>query len=164
MRKLLRMLMRYAHGERDVWHVVHVPAVDAEDQRHVHRDRDTVQQESARTTNRIKGLLSRQGIRLTRVNTLPEQRDTLRLWDGSVMPHGLRRRVLRVYAHSQFLRAQIAAWEAERLAVLRTSQEAKIEQVRQWMQRKGIGSNGAWVLVREFFGWRALKTRREGGG
>jgi hypothetical protein len=32
------------------------------------------------------------------------------------------------------------------------------------MQLKGIGINGAWVLGMEFFGWRALKNRREVGG
>src|SRR5205823_4693137 len=36
-RKLLSMLMRYAQGERQVWQVVKVPAVEAEDQRHLHR-------------------------------------------------------------------------------------------------------------------------------
>jgi hypothetical protein len=39
-----------------------------------------------------------------------------------------------------------------------------MEKVRQLMQLKGIGMNGAWVFVREFFGWRELKTRREVGG
>jgi hypothetical protein len=37
-RKLVRMLIRYAHGERDVWRVVHVPTVAAEDGRHLPRD------------------------------------------------------------------------------------------------------------------------------
>jgi transposase len=60
-RKLLSMLMRYQHGERHVWGVVNVPSVEAEDQRHLHRDLETVKQERARTTNRIKGLLSSQG-------------------------------------------------------------------------------------------------------
>jgi transposase len=32
------------------------------------------------------------------------------------------------------------------------------------MHLRGIGSNGSWLLVREFFGWRALKNRREVGG
>ena len=32
------------------------------------------------------------------------------------------------------------------------------------MQLKGIGINGSWVLVMEFFGWRELKNRREVGG
>jgi transposase len=163
-RKLLSMLMRFHHGERDVWRVVHVPTVEAEDQRHLHRDLETLKQERASTTTRIKGLLSSQGIRLTSLSKLPEQLEALRLWDGSPIPSGLRRRVLRVYAHYQFLSEQIAELEAERRTILQSAQEASIEKVRQLMQLKGIGINGAWLLVMEFFGWRALKNRREVGG
>jgi transposase len=158
-RKLLSMLMRFHHGERDVWRVVHVPSVEAEDQRHLHRDLETLKQERASTTTRIKGLLSSQGIRLTSLSKFPEQLDALRLWDGSPIPSGLRRRLLRVYAHHQFLSEQIAALEAERRALLQSAQEASLEQVRQLMQLKGIGINGAWLLVMEFFGWRLLVSR-----
>ena len=118
-RKLLSMLMRYVQGERQVWQVVKVPSVEAEDQRHLHRDLETLKQERASTTTRIQGLLSSQGIRLTSLSKLPEQLDALRLWDGSPVPPGLRRRVLRVYAHHTFLSEQIAAVEAERRAQLR---------------------------------------------
>jgi transposase len=163
-RKLLSMLMRYHHGERQVWRVVHVPSVEAEDQRHLHRDLETVKQERASTTTRIKGLLSSQGIRLTSLSKLPAQLEALRLWDGSPIPSGLRRRVLRVYAHYQFLSQQIAEVEAERRALLQSSPAVSIEKVRQLMHLRGIGINGSWVLVMEFFGWRALKTRREVGG
>ena len=164
LRTLLSMLLRFHHGEREGWRVVHVPSVEAEDQRHLHRDLESLKQERASTTTRIKGLLSSQGIRLRSLSTLPEQRDTLRLWDGSPMPSGLRRRLLRVYAHHQFLREQIAAVEAERRALLETSQEASIEKIRQLMHLQGIGINGAWLLVRAFFGWRDFQTRREVGG
>src|SRR5918997_567249 len=163
-RKLLSMLMRYHHGERQVWQVVKVPSVEAEDQRHLHRDLETLKRERASTTTRIKGLLSSQGIRLASLNKLPEQLDILRLWDGSPIPPGLRRRVLRVYAHHQFLSEQIAAVEAERRARLQTSSEVSIEKVHQLMLRKGIGINGAWLLVMEFFGWREFKNRWEVGG
>jgi transposase len=163
-RKLVSMLIRYAHGERAVWRVVHVPSVAAEDQRHLHRDLETLKQERASTTTRIKGLLSSQGVRLTSLSKLPEQREALRLWDGSPLPSGLCRRVLRVYAHHQFLSQQIAELEAERRALLQTSQEAALEKVRQLMHLRGIGINGAWLLVMEFFGWRAFKNRREVGG
>jgi transposase len=163
-RKLLSMLMRFHHGERDVWRVVHVPSVEAEDQRHLHRDLETLKQERASTTTRIKGLLSSQGIRLTSLSKFPEQLEALRLWDGSPIPSGLRRRLLRVYAHHQFLSEQIAALEAERRALLQSAQEASLEKVRQLMQLKGIGINGAWLLVMEFFGWREFKNRREVGG
>jgi transposase len=75
--------MRYHHGERQVWRVVHVPAVDAEDQRHLHRDLETLKQERASTTTRIKGLHRSQGVRLTSLSKLPEPLDALRLWDGA---------------------------------------------------------------------------------
>ena len=163
-RKLLNMLIRYEQGERQVWQVVHVPSVEAEDQRHLHRDLETLKRERASTTARIKGLLSSQGIQVTSLTKLPEQLDAMRLWDGSPMPPGLRQRVLRVYAHHQFLSEQIAEVEAERRALLHDSTDASIDKIRQLMLLKGIGINGSWLLVMEFFGWRAFKNRREVGG
>src|SRR5262245_18475378 len=130
-RKLLSMLMRYEQGERHVWQVVRVPSVEPEDQRHLHRDLETLKQERASTTTRIQGLLSSQGIRLTSLSKLPEQLEALRLWDGSPTPPGLRRRVLRVYAHHTFLSAQIAEMEVERRAQLPASTDARIDKVRQ---------------------------------
>src|SRR5215831_14028298 len=162
-RKLLSMLMRYHHGERHVWQVVKVPSVEAEDHRHLHRDLETLKQERASTTTRIQGLLSSQGLRVASLTKLPEQLEALRLWDGSPIPPGLRRRVLRVYAHHTFLSEQIAALEADRRAQLQASTDTQIDQVRQLMQLKGLGINGAWLLVRAFFGWRACKHRREVG-
>src|SRR6267154_4387276 len=138
-RKLLSMLLRYAQGERQVWQVVKVPSVEAEDQRHLHRDLETLKQERASTMTRIECLLSSQGLRGTSLTKLPEQLEALRLWDGSPMPPGLRRRVMRVYAHYTFLSEQIAAVEVERRALLQTSQEASIEKVRQLMHLRGIG-------------------------
>jgi len=163
-RKLLSMLLRYAQGERQVWQVVKVPSVEAEDHRHLHRDLETLKRERARTMTRIEGLLSSQGLRVTSLTKLPEQLEALRLWDGSSLPPGLRRRVLRVYAQYTFLSAQIAEVEAERRAQLQTSSDASLDKVRQLMQLKGIGINGAWLLVMAFFGWRAFKNRREVGG
>ena len=80
------------------------------------------------------------------------------------MPSGLRRRVLRVYAHHELLSQQISALEAERRAMLQSAKDAAIETVRQLMQLRGMGINGAWGLVRECFAGRALKHRREVGG
>jgi transposase len=97
-RKLLSMLMRSHHGERHVWQVVKVPSVEAEDYRHLHRDLETLKQEQASTTTRIQGLLSSQGLRVTSLTKLPEQLDALRLWDGSPIPPGLRRRVASIIA------------------------------------------------------------------
>src|SRR5215472_5329524 len=163
-RKLLSMLIRYHEGERQVWQMVHVPSVEAEDQRHLHRDLETLKQERGDTTRRIQGLLRSQGLRVKTLSNLPEQLDALRLWDGSPIPPGVRQRVLRVYAHHQFLSEQIAAVEAERGTQLQAANDASIEKVRQLMLLKGIGINGAWLLVMEFFAWRGFKNCREVGG
>jgi transposase len=58
---------------------------------------------------------------------------------------------------------QLAELEAERRAFLHSSQDASIEQG-QLMSLRGIGINGAWVVVMEVFGWRDFKNRRELGG
>jgi len=108
-RKFLSMLLHYEQGEREVWRVVHVPSVAAEDGRHLHRDLETLKQARASMTTRIKGLLRSQGGRLTNLRKVPEPLATLRLWDGSPLPSDLRRRVLRVSAHHEFLSGQIAA-------------------------------------------------------
>jgi transposase len=163
-RQLVSMLLRFHCGARQVWRVVHVPSVEAEEQRHLHRDVETLKQERASTTTRIQGVLSSPGVRLTSLSQLPAPLDALRVWDGSPLPSGLRRRVLRVSAPHQFLSEQSAELEAERRAMLHTSTAAPIEKVRQLMPRRGIGINGSWVLVREFFGWREFKNRREVGG
>src|SRR5262249_22230346 len=126
-RKLLSMLIRYHHGERQVWQVVKVPSVEGEDQRHLHRDLETLKPGRTSTMTRFEGLLSSQGLRVAILTKLPEQLEALRLWDGSPLPPGLRRRVLRVYAHYTFLSEQIAAVEAERRAQLQTSTDTRIE-------------------------------------
>jgi transposase len=98
--------------------------VTAKDPRPLHRDLETLKQERASTTTRLKGWLSSQGIRLTSLRGFPDQPDALRLWDGSPIPSGLRRRLLRVYAHHELLSQQIAELETERRALLQTAREA----------------------------------------
>jgi transposase len=78
-RKWLSMLMRYHHGERQGWQVGKVPAIAAEDHRHLHRDLATFKQERASTTTRITGFLSRQGRRVTSLTKLPEQLEAARV-------------------------------------------------------------------------------------
>lgn len=147
-----------------MWRVVHGPSVEAEDQRHRRRDLETLKQDRASTTTCIKGLLRSQGRRLTSLSQLPEQLETRRRWDGSPIPRGWRRRVLRVYAPQTGVREQMAAREAERRERLRNAQEANSEQVRQGRHLRGIGINGAWWVVMALFGWCAWQNRRERGG
>ena len=161
--KLLTMLLRYHGGEARVWSVVHVPSLEAEDQRQLHRQLLALKGERTRYVNRIKGLLVGQGIHMAVDAEFLTRLPQLRLWDGSALPKGLRTRLQREFTCWQFVHRQILELEAERRAVLRSSQEACIEQVRQLLRLKGIGENSAWLYVMEFFGWRDFHNRREIG-
>jgi transposase len=58
---LVRLLLRHHGGERGVWSVVHVPSVEEEDRRHLHRELFTLTRERTRQMNRIKSLLALHG-------------------------------------------------------------------------------------------------------
>jgi transposase len=88
--KLLLMLIHYHYGEEKIWSVVRVPSPEEEDRRQLHRELRAAKKEKTRTTNRIKGLLASQGIRITRgMNLEDEQLDAIRLWDGTPLGEGL---------------------------------------------------------------------------
>lgn len=161
--KLLRMLVRYHLGEERVWSVVHVPSVTAEDNRHLHRELATLKADRTRHVNRIKGLLAGQGVQVSVRKDFLEKLDTVRLWDGSSLPPGLRSRLEREYAGLCFLSHEIRDLEAERRELIRTSDDPSVEQVRQLMQLRGIGEGSAWLFVMEFFGWRSFRNRRQVG-
>jgi transposase len=140
-RKLLRMVRRSAQSARQGWQVVQVPSVEAEVQRHLHRDLATLKQERASPTTCLQGWRRSQGIRLTSLHTWSEPRAAQRLWAGAPLPPTLHRRVLRGYAQHTLSSAQSAAVEAARRAQLQISSEASIDPLRQLMQLKGFGLN-----------------------
>jgi transposase len=68
--KRVGMLLRYHGGDRKVWSVVRVPTQEEEDRRHLHRELKAAKRDRTRITNRIRGLLFGQGIRLTKLQEL----------------------------------------------------------------------------------------------
>ena len=161
--KLVVMRMRYEQGERKLWRVVNVPSEKAEDDRHLHRELHTLKTDRTRHSNRIKGLLAAQGVSLRVGNDFLERLPTVRLWDGRCLPEMLTARLEREYQRIQLIEQQIGELQAQRRELLRTSEDASIEKVRQLMRLRGIGINSAWLYVMEFFSWRKLKNRREVG-
>ena len=162
--KLVMMLVRYDLGEHKLWSVVHVPSVEAEDARHLHRELLALKRDHTRHINRIKGLLSGQGVSLTVGANFLHALDTVRLWDGAPLPAGVRARLEREYTCGQAIHQHILELEAERAELIRTSKDASVEKVRRLLRLCGIGDNSAWLYVMEFFGWREFHNRREVGG
>jgi transposase len=159
--KLVAMLIRWHLGERKLWGVVHVPAVADEDRRQLHRELIALKARRTEHTNRIKGLLAGLGLSALIDAEFLERLEGLRQWDGTDLPTGLRQRILREYERWRLVGRQIHDLEAERTRQIRDPETAQGEQVRLLLQLKGIGENAAWLLVREFFGWRGIRNRRE---
>ena len=161
--KLLTMLMRYHLGERKVWRTVTVPDEECEDRRHFHRELADLKVERTRHINRIKGLLTGQGVCALLQPDFLGFPSTVRLWNGNSISKELRSRLEREYQRIQLVNQQIDELEAYRRETLRTSQQPYIQQVRQLMRLQGVGINSAWLFVMEFFSWRAFHNRREIG-
>jgi transposase len=162
--KLVTMLLRAAGGEKKVWSVVNVPTVAEEDRRQIHRELLFARRDRSRHTNRIKGLLANHGVPLSRVRDLPTHLASARLWDGSALPPLVVVRLAREWETTRAYTTRIRALKHERRALLRITDDPAITQVRQLNQLRGVGIDGAWLDVMEFFAWRQFRNRRQVGG
>ena len=169
--KLLTMLIRYEYGEHKVWSVVRAPSPEEEDRRQLHRELRSLRKKKTQTTNRIRGLLATQGIRLeSRMDLSDARLEAIRLWNGKALPPALKSRLKREWEHALFVKKQIQGLEGERRRAMKKpegadkqQESADLNKVRQLAMLGGIGSNGSWVLVRELFGWRKFGNRRQVG-
>jgi transposase len=160
---LLQLLLRVLHGEARVWHVVRVPSEAEEDARHLHRWRETLQQERTRLINRLRGLLTTQGVVVPVRRDFLERVAAVRRWDGTPLPPGLLQRVRAVWAHLASLTTQLAEVDAARAALPVDPATATGRWVTRLETLRGIGSIGAWSLTTEIFGWRQIRNGRELG-
>ncbi len=165
---LVRMLIRYSLGEKKIWSVIHVPSVEDEDGRHLHRELSALEKEKLRTGNRIRGLLATQGIRIKgKLDLSGERLNSLRTWDKRSLEPGLKDRIRLEWERLVFTNEQIMSLTREREKAIRqkdSSEEPRhIEKIRQLQKLRAIGPVGAWVLTRECFGWRKFKNRRQVG-
>ena len=154
--KLVSMLVRWHNGEKKVWAVVRIPTVADEDRRQLHRELIDLKAQRTEHANRIKGLLAGLGLRIVVDAQVPQRLSALRQWDSQEVPPALRERVLREFDRWQLVERQIDELESKRTEAIRSDQAPEVEKVRQLLRLRGIGENGAWLLVREFFGWRGI--------
>jgi transposase len=153
--KLLTMLMRYASGERRVWSVLRVPTAEQEDARRLHR----LGHERVAHINRIRALLVLNNHRVKYVGG--------RLWErwwaqhGAELRSGMRIEIEREMQRLTLVGKQMYSIKAQQRAALAAQSEPQVAQ----LARLGaIGPRGAWILVKEVFGWREFANRRELAG
>jgi transposase len=159
--KLLTMLIRYHGGEHKLWGVVRVPTVEDEDRRQPHRELMAVKGQRTEHSNRIKGLLANIGLGLAVDERLPEGLGRLRQWDGAPVPPELTARILREFERWTLADRQARDLENAQRRAFRDDETAEVEKLRLLLDLKAIGPMSATLFVREFFGWRQIKNRRE---
>lgn len=157
--KLLAMLVRH-HGGEHVWSVLREPSREDEDARRVHRELQRLAQERIAHTNRIGSLLVLHNLRPRGVIG---GRDWAVWWDRhrDQVPSLLRAEIEREGVRLKLVREQVRAVEAARCKELA---EGKQPLVAHLTRLRAIGPKGAWVLVKEVFGWRHFANRRELAG
>ena len=157
--KLLAMLVRHHAGER-VWSVLHEPTSEDEDARRTHRELARLMHERTAHTNRISSLLVLHNLR---PHIVIGGRDWAAWWEshGTQVPAELRAELERESARLALVKQQIKALEAARRRAL---EDGKQPLVAQLAGLRAIGPKGAWILVKELFGWRRFANRRELAG
>lgn len=162
--KLLRALLRHAGGEEDVWSVVRVPTEGQEDERQLHRERDRLRRDQRRHRNRIQEDLAVVGVQLEIGRDFQSELGSARTLYGSPVPEELRGRIVREHERLELVEDQLLKVEREirgRIVAPRTEMDRQAQRL---MTLRGIGPIGAWTLVKEFFGWREFKNRRQVAG
>jgi len=176
-RAMVRALMAWARGERQVLSEVRVPTVEQDDARRGLRERQRLVKERTAHGNRIKGLLKTQGIMGfdPRATDAVARLDAIVTGDGRPLGPCLKREIVRELERLALVMRQIAQLEAERDAVVRecgdqadsaanaAEPERDAAMIAVLNRLKGIGMNDATILVREAF-WRDFRNRREVGG
>ena len=163
--KLVRQLIRYWRGERDVWRILRVPSPEAEDRRQLHRELETLKEERKRHRVRIQSLLFTQGIDAKVESHFLKKLDGLRCWNQEPIPAQMRDRIRDEYHRLQLVEAQIREIKKEQAKQIRGAEKDSVmEKVGRLQQLIGIGHGSSWIFVMELFGWRRFQNRREVAG
>jgi len=163
--KLVRQLIRYWRGEQDVWKVVRVPSMEAEDSRQLHRELEVLKEEKKQHRVRIQSLLFTQGIDKKVGRRFLKELEELRCWNQEAIPAQMKKRIQDEYHRLQLVEVQIREAKRKQAEQLKAGQKnAAMEKVRMLQQLLGIGTGSSWVFVMELFGWRQFQNRREVAG
>lgn len=161
---LVIQLQHATAGDRRGWRELHVPSVQAEAERQLQREWETVRDDRTRSRCRMQGLLATHGVRLPLTAAFPIELPAVRLWDGSALPPELVARLHREWRQLQVIEARLQQLRHARRARIRTAEDVVARQTRTLAALRGIGENGALTLTTELFAWRGFTNGRQIGG
>ncbi len=159
---LLRTLMAWHRGEKQVCRMVRVPSPEQEDRRRHSRERERLVKERIQHIARIKGLLMTQGIRDFQParRDWPDRLERLRTGDGRALPQVLKAEVERECRRLWQVIKMVRGVERERDAACVADGP---DQIKMLTKLVGVGEVSASILVHEVF-HRNFANRREVAG
>lgn len=159
--KLRQMLIRhFAHGEKKIWSVLHVPSEEQEAARRLHREAERLKKEKRQHMTRIKALLALHGLA---PRTAKADTQKMRDWKDEELHESWREEIKREQERLAMVEEQIAVLEKVRGDALKEPRTKEQCQAARLAKLKGLGQETAWNLAYEFFGWRNFDNRRQVG-
>ena len=161
-RGLLRSLIAWLRGDKEVCRMAHPPSPAEEDARRTHRERQRLLKERIGHVNRIKGLLATQGI----YGYQPLHRDRRQAFAelttaaGEPLPVRLKQELERELTRLELTLDQIRQVEADRDAALDAAKTDESNAMAQLLRIKSIGAEAATILGLEVF-YRDFANRRQ---
>jgi transposase len=151
---LLRAVLAWLRAEPGVCSMAPIPDEADEDRRRAVRERQELLTERTRLTNRVGALIATLGITdydVRRANRRARL-DTLQRPGGTSIPPCARAKLERLITRYELVLQQLNELEAERDQVLEQEPTGEAEaMIQRLCTLKGIGAQGATVLVREGF-------------
>lgn len=97
------------------------------------------------------------------LSTLDRKLDGMTRWNQKPLPEALLAELHRECLRMGQINEQIKTLEKQKIERIKKSQTNADHQTADLIRLKGVGEVSAWVLAKEFFGWREFKNRREVG-
>ena len=160
---LLRKLISYCNGDRQVWSVLRVPSREEEDGRRIHRELERLKKERGGHRNRIRSLLVLHGIAMVSWRGFLQWVEQARCYDGQQLPPEIVKEMQREYERLQIVEQQIKDIEKRQREEVAAMDTESMRKVAKLMMLNGIGQRSSWVFIMELFGWRQFSNRAEVG-
>ncbi len=162
--KLLDRLRRYTRGEEEVWSVVHVPDLEAEDLRRLQREADRLKLERSEHSVRIRSILATYGLGDLSADEGVRRLKRLRCPAGYALGKYTLAEIRMISERKKLAEKQLKEVQKIRRELERGPADFKsVRSVLLLLALRGIGEEGAWAVSTELLGWREFHNRREVG-
>ncbi len=160
---LVIQLMHATAGDRRGWRELRVPSPQAEADRQLQREWETVCADRTRIRNRLHGLLATQGVRLPLTRHFTVRLTQVRCGDGQAVSAELLARLTRDWTQLQQVEARLRILRRARRVRVHEHDDLVARHTRTLAALRGIADKGALTLTTELFAWRGFTNGRQIG-